>query len=117
VDFVLEYYVPSGTTPNPQLRAELVEPAPGGFSASGAAAQHIAHAQMLSDKTFLVEFDSVAGKIYYIQYSCDLKTWKYAQPAITGNGTRIQWIDNGLPKTDSAPSETQMRFYRLVAIQ
>ncbi|MSU57413.1 MAG: HYR domain-containing protein [Pedosphaera sp.] len=116
VDFVLEYYVPTPTVPNPQLRAELVEPSGGGVITAGTVGQHIAFARMLSNRTFLLEFDSVAGRIYYVQYSCDLQTWKYAQPALTGTGTRVQWVDNGQPKTESAPSDQKMRYYRLIAL-
>jgi len=116
IDFVLEYYVPTPTVPDPILTAALVEPSGGGFSAAGVGGQHIVRGVMLSNKTFLMEFDSVAGRIYYVQYSADLKNWNYAQPALTGTGTRIQWIDNGQPKTESAPKEQQMRYYRLIAL-
>ena len=71
VDFILEYYVPTPTVPNPQLRAELVEPSGGGFIPSGVVGQHIVHALMLSNRTFLLEFDSVANRIYYVQYTSD----------------------------------------------
>jgi len=38
-------------------------------------------------------------------------------PAVTGTGTRQQWIDNGPPKTDSLPPASAMRFYRLLLVQ
>ncbi len=117
VDFVIEYYVPTPTIPNPTLRAELVEPVEGGGAAAIGVGQHIVRGVMLSNRTFLLEFNSVAGGIYYVQYTSDLQTWKTAQQAITGNGSRILWVDNGLPKTESAPSETQMRYYRVIAVQ
>jgi hypothetical protein len=71
---------------------------------------------MLQNKTFMVEFMSSIGAHYSIEYSADLKNWKSAQPAITGNGTWIQWIDNGQPKTDSLPSATARRFYKLILL-
>jgi len=69
---------------------------------------------MLPDGTFLLEFSSQAGRSYYVQYSRDLATWRTVQPAIAGNGSRMQWIDDGPPKTESRPRATSMRFYRVV---
>jgi hypothetical protein len=114
VDFVLEYYVPSRITPNPVLVPELVQPETRA-NAIGAG-QHIDRGLHLPDGTFLVEFSSVSNRLYYIQYSRNLVDWKTAFPAITGNGTHIQWIDNGLPKTESSPATEDMRFYRLIVL-
>lgn len=69
---------------------------------------------MLPNRTFLLEFSSQAGRSYFVHYSSDLKNWKIVQPAITGDGSRIQWIDSGPPKTSSPPSAAPMRFYRVV---
>jgi hypothetical protein len=116
VDFVIEYYVPSRITPNPTLRAALVSPPdPSGFAAAGTL-QHIDRALMLPDQTFLVEFLSAINRSYYIQYSSDFRQWLTARPAISGTGTRIQWIDNGEPKTQSAPAVTPARFYRVILV-
>ena len=70
----------------------------------------------MPDNTFMVEFASTANRVYYVQYSSDLRTWKTAQPGITGNGSWIQWIDNGQPKTESAPATTVKRFYRVILL-
>jgi len=93
-----------------------VPPASGGGAAFAGEMQHIDRGVMLPNQTFLVEFTTVSNRIYYVQYSSDLKQWKTAQPAITGNGTRIQWIDNGEPKTESAPSTQPIRLYRVIAL-
>jgi hypothetical protein len=116
VDFVIEYYVPSRVPPNPVLTADLVAPSQGGGSAAFGSQQHIDRGIMLPDHTFLVEFLTVSNRLYSIQYSSDLRTWKDAQPAVAGNGTRIQWIDNGQPKTETAPSATAVRFYRIILL-
>jgi hypothetical protein len=116
VDLVIEYYVPSRIPPNPILTADLVPPPQGGGTAAAGTQQHIDRGIMLPNKTFLVEFLTVSNRIYSVQYSSDLVNWKDAQPAIVGNGTRIQWIDNGEPKTESAPSVTPARFYRVVLL-
>ncbi len=115
VDFVIEYWSPLRIMPNPTLLPELVGVSGGGGSMVGAGC-HINRGIMLPDKTFLIEFASAANRLYYVLYSSDLITWKTAQPGITGNGTWIQWIDNGQPKTESSPAVTNMRFYRLIVL-
>ena len=65
----------------------------------------------------LLEFNSEIGKSYYIQYSGDLSNWKTALPKVSGTGNRIQWIDNGSPKTESHPLTASSRFYRILATQ
>lgn len=71
----------------------------------------------LSGGNSLLEFNSEIGKSYYIQYSGDLSIWKTAFPKVIGTGNRIQWIDNGSPKTESLPSSVSSRFYRILATQ
>jgi len=116
VDFVIEYWTPLAITPNPTLVAELVSASGGGSATVAGTGQHINRGMVLSDKTFLVEFASISNRLYNIQYSSDLRTWKTVQPRITGNGTWIQWIDNGQPKTESAPAAASLRFYRVIVL-
>jgi PhoPQ-activated pathogenicity-related protein len=68
------------------------------------------------DGSVLLEFSSSADRSYYVQYSSDLSgtNWKTVQPAIRGDGNRVQWIDSGPPQTASPPSAEQMRFYRVI---
>lgn len=68
----------------------------------------------VSGGNVLLEFSSETGKSYYIQYSSDLASWKTALPKIEGTGNRVQWIDNGSPKTESHPSAVASRFYRIL---
>ena len=66
----------------------------------------------------LLEFNSLAGKSYYIQYTANpAASWTTALPKIEGTGNRIQWIDNGPPKTDPPPSSALTRFYRIVVTE
>lgn len=113
---MIEYDTALRIKPSPTLRAELVGAADGGGGSEIGAGQHINRGIKLPDKTFLIEFATIANRVYYVQYSSDLKIWKTAQPGITGNGTWIQWIDNGQPKTESAPATTNMRFYRVIVL-
>ena len=71
---------------------------------------------MLPDGTFLLEFATMPGRFYYVQYTADFRQWHTSQPAITSNASRVQWIDNGQPKTLSAPSTEAQRFYRVIVL-
>ncbi|MBK8039206.1 MAG: hypothetical protein IPK22_19040 [Verrucomicrobiaceae bacterium] len=68
----------------------------------------------LANGNCLLEFSTKLGTTYYIQYSSDLITWKTALPSVMGNGTTVQWIDNGPPRTEAKPTQALSRFYRLV---
>jgi hypothetical protein len=117
VDFVIEYYVPSRVTPTRTLDAQLVPVNEGGGVTAVGTLTHVDRLLKLSDGSMLVEFLSISNRIYYMEYSSDLKSsWQTVQPALTGNGTRIQWIDNGQPKTESFPSTVPVRFYRIVLL-
>ena len=67
--------------------ASPVQPSQTLFSLPGAIGQHIDRGLMLANQTFLVEFGSISNRIYYIQYSSDLKTWQTAQPAVSPSQT------------------------------
>ena len=116
VDFVIEYYSPYRITPNPTLRAELVDPASAGQSTPVGDWQPINRAMMLGDGTFMVEFFGQSDRTYYVQYTSDLKNWVTTQPSLRGSGTWIQWIDNGQPKTASLPQASEKRFYRVFMV-
>ena len=65
---------------------------------------------------FLLEFPATPGSTYTIVYSDNLafSNALAAQPSIVAPASRVQWIDNGQPKTDGAPATQGARFYRLV---
>ncbi|MDF3129968.1 DUF4347 domain-containing protein [Kiritimatiellaeota bacterium B1221] len=72
----------------------------------------------LADGAMLLEWASVPGKKYYIQYSSDLTTYITVLPGITAGATRTQWIDRGPPQTESHPaSMTGARYYRVMEAQ
>jgi hypothetical protein len=116
VDIRIEYASPLRVVPNPILRAELAPVAnPGGLNISGTL-QRINRTFMLANRTIMTEFLTQSNRVYYIQYTHDLKKWNTATPALIGSGAYIQWIDGGEPKTDSSPANDPMRFYRLVML-
>ncbi len=115
VDMVIEFYSPLRIAPNPILQPELVTPA-AELTAPSGVVQHINQGRMLGNRTFMLEFATLSNRVYSVQYSSDLVTWKSAYPAVTGNGNWLQWIDNGLPKTESAPGLQSTRFYRVLLL-
>ena len=60
-----------------------------------------------------VEFTTAADKAYWVQYrDSATAVWQTSPVAVTGTGTTISWLDDGLPKTISAP--TASRQYQLI---
>jgi hypothetical protein len=117
-DLVIEFFSPLRLAPNPGLWAELVQPNTGGSAAALGLLQHINRGVRLPNGTFMVEFLTVANQLYSVEYSADLQQWKSAQqPFIPGNGTWIQWVDEGEPKTESAPAAVERRFYKVIQVQ
>jgi hypothetical protein len=116
VDMKIEYYSPQRVAPNPVLTPQLVPPVEGSGAAVIGFQQHINRGLFLPNGNFMVEFASMPNRLYYVQYSSDLLTWKTASPPLTGTGTWIQWLDNGQPKTESAPASASRRFYRVLLL-
>jgi hypothetical protein len=64
---------------------------------------------------YLIEFPATIGRTYTVLYADNLafSNALAAQPTVIAPATRVQWIDNGPPKTISHPTNTTMRFYRV----
>jgi hypothetical protein len=69
--------------------------------------------QLVSGR-FLIEFSSTPGTTYVVQYTSDFITWKTAVPPIIAVANKVQWYDDGPPKTESLPTELNARFYRVL---
>lgn len=120
VELTAEYYAPDRTmTPTPATSVELVAPEvvaiPDG--------ELIGVAEFRAELSgFLIEFPTENDARYAILYSEDMSTWKAAQPTVSGNGSRLQWLDNGPPKTDRRPTGSpaqpgpQMRVYQVLKL-
>ncbi|MBC8126944.1 MAG: cadherin-like domain-containing protein [Gloeobacteraceae cyanobacterium ES-bin-144] len=72
--------------------------------------------QMLSNGDFLIEIASTPGVVYAVEYSHNMTRWTRIVPSITAPANRLQWIDNGPPKTASHPSTVAARYYRFALI-
>jgi hypothetical protein len=111
----VEFYVTDHfTVPHPQYAVFLADPFP--LIAPLNATPLTITAMRFTNGTFLVEFPTTLGNHYYIQYAPSTVSLTNAQtvlPPVTGTGSRVQWIDNGPPKTDSPPTNGA-RFYQVL---
>jgi hypothetical protein len=111
VDFQIEYYRMSRQQiPQPAFVAQ--ETTASSLAASGPFIKINRSVQLPSGR-FLIEFTAVRGRRYLVQYSSDRQHWKNARPVITAPSNRVQWYDDGPPKTDSKPTSLGSRFYRV----
>ncbi len=115
LDLILEFYRPSrqGFAP-PALTLEAASPSPPQPS-TGKAIQLDREPQMIGDR-FLIEFAAVPGRAYLIQYRADASTWTDAVPPVVAGGTRVQWFDDGPPKTSAKPVAVGSRIYRVIEL-
>ena len=111
-EVTLEYSIPNRkATPTPSF---LVESVPSDTQEIEGEILTVDVRGRLIDGDVLLEFRGQKDARYHVQYSGDMVRWRTAFPAIEATGTSQQWIDNGPPKTSSAPSTGSMRYYRLV---
>jgi uncharacterized repeat protein (TIGR01451 family) len=84
--------------------------------AAGTSGVDVTLFQPLSNGDMLIEVATIPGHEYAIEYSDNLVDWFRVQQTVTAVANRLQWIDNGPPKTAVHPSEADQRFYRLVDV-
>jgi hypothetical protein len=115
----LEYYVSDHTTtPTPAYSLYLADPFPLGLPQTIVTPLAIDVTRYVSNSA-IVEFSTRLGNEYFIQWSDTaegLSTGKVIFPPLFGTGSRLQWIDNGPPKTDTPPTNHN-RFYRVLSDQ
>lgn len=117
VDLVMEYFVPTRlpiTVANSNYTAigtSAVE-----WSASSAPAPNITTITNLGAAGILIEFAAIANRSYTIFYSDNMAFTNalLAQPTVVAPADRVQWIDNGPPKTVRHPTNDSSRFYRVM---
>ncbi len=117
VTFFIEYYVANRITiPAPTFLAELM-PVDAPVVPVGTVQSLLRTPPVvIPDGHLLLDYATVAGRTYHIQYSADMATWITVVPSQTGTGSTRQWIDNGPPKTQSHPSTVGARFYRIIEV-
>ena len=113
---LVQYYIPSRILPNPVFVVQVLS-SDYGQSKYAVAAPMIDSVTKLGDGSMAVQFEANANATYAVQYCSNLgDPWKTANAVLTGTGGLAQFVDNGAPVTESHPSTTRSRFYRLVVI-
>ena len=92
--------------PEPTPRPPVVQDA--GFAIRGPFPQ--------PDGGQLIEWSAEFGRRYAVQYSDNLTTWHQVEPAVTAPANRVQWVDDGPPKTASHPRSVPHRYYRILEL-
>lgn len=114
VELTAEYYVSDRVTrPTPRYEAHVASPlAPLIVETGRPRIERV----VFRDRLALVEFNTISNRLYYVQYapSADSTNWATSLPPLRGTGQRVQWIDNGPPKTVSLPGPGTNRFYRVL---
>lgn len=117
-NLLLEYYVPARVAfGDPAVEAWAVPvyvptPAPG-EGVTGVTGRRLASGGLL------LEFPAEPGRVYEVVYDDDV-TFSgavRALPSISAPGDRVQWMDEGPPKTSRRPDEVSARFYRILKVK
>jgi len=116
VSLLLEFYV-LVRTPFTNYNLSAIGVPPVNLNASTNSGVNVAYTY--SSGGFMIDFAATPGKTYTIIYSTNdlFSNALTAQPSIVAPANRVQWIDNGPPKTVSHPSNTTSRFYRVFQSQ
>jgi uncharacterized repeat protein (TIGR01451 family) len=117
VTFLIEFFVADRHPFTNSLSAVAILAPPVG-SVSGTPATIIQYGftdlRNLNNPRFLVEFSSIPGRTYTIEYSSDMVTWNIAVPSVVASATSTFWYDDGPPGTLSKPTPGgPPRYYRV----
>lgn len=114
---IIRFYDPVFATLSPTLSVDLLVGGSGAGlppSPSGTVVP-ILFQRTLPGGTFLIEFATISGKTYYVQYRDNPSgSWLTVPQAYTGTGQDIQWIDSGPPLTQSLPGLGSTRSYQVL---
>jgi len=117
VTLVLEFRVPDRRPFIDTLEAIAVLPVATGTNAgSGVEIDRCFMDERFGEPRFVIEWKSVPGRTYTIIY-CEESTsgpWLVATPTVKAASNRVQWYDDGAPKTVRQPSSVSSRYYRVI---
>jgi uncharacterized repeat protein (TIGR01451 family) len=118
VDLLLQYFIPTRLPVAVQNSNYIAFPtsafsvlAPTNFTFA------ITNFVTLPSGAFLIEFPATPGRTYTILYNTDAAfttNTMAAIPSIVAQAGKVQWIDDGPPKTISHPGIPPSRFYRVL---
>lgn len=75
-------------------------------------------APFISEGQVTIEFMSVPGDTYVVQYSANTTPaqWQTAVPPIVANANETEWVDSGPPKTATSPGALGERIYQVLLV-
>jgi hypothetical protein len=116
INFTVQYYISNRRTKPTPTFAVIVQTPPQLQLAAAFVVN--TNATKFTNGIFYAEFLTQRDRIYYIQYSGSLTAtnWLTSQPGLVGNGSGVQWFDDGPPRTESKPTAVGQRFYRVVTL-
>jgi len=117
VTMILEFYVPDRKPFTNSLEVLAVLASGTGTNAGpGVTIDRYFWDDRFTPARFVIEWTSVPGTSYTVLYSDDSPNgpWFVATPSVTANANRVQWYDDGPPKTASAPASAESRNYRVI---
>jgi hypothetical protein len=118
MQFTLQYYNPLRITPSATVLASMSLEDPAAAIHGTPLSISKAAVRVGLANNFLIQFKSVPGRSYYIEYAPALDgPWKTVYPAIVAPANVVQWIDSGPPSTESAPSSVPSRYYHVIEVQ
>jgi uncharacterized repeat protein (TIGR01451 family) len=84
--------------------------------AAGLTPTNVAFIGRLPSGGIILTFNSLTNRTYTVEYNTNLLStnWLAAQPLTLTPATYTYWIDYGPPETVSHPTNTSMRFYRVL---
>jgi copper(I)-binding protein len=115
VDLLIEYYR-ANRNPNFQPIFEVQATTALSVTPTGTVIKINPQRPPMQEGRFFIEFSAIPGRRYAVQYSSDMTSWKTADPIITAPANRVQWYDDGPPKTESKPTTIGSRFYRVMVL-
>jgi hypothetical protein len=118
VTLILEFFVPDRKPFTNSLEVVATLPTGAGTNAgAGVLTDRVFMDLRSAEPRFVIEWTSVPGTTYTIIYS-DVGPsgpWLVATPTVTAANNRVQWYDDGPPKTASKPASVSSRYYRVIA--
>jgi hypothetical protein len=117
VTFLLEFFVSDRHPFTNSLSAVAILAPPPAVAAGGSVPVKFQDLRNASNPRFLIEFNSIPGRTYTIEYGPDASSiTNIAVPSIVASANVVQWYDDGPPETLSKPftPSTPTRFYRVL---
>ena len=113
----LEFYNPLRTpfTNSIEILATFPTPAVTNLSGGVVVDTYFWDYRAAGDSRFVIEWTSIIGRNYTVIYGpTPTGPWTAATPSVTATATRVQWYDDGPPKTASKPQANVSRYYRVI---